>query len=168
MNCAQKSVKLLFLGINSQRGKKMTMKKGTYYVGDLCYVMHEPNLWDRVIDLLYPPNAPLQYTSEGIPYIGKHLEGEFELDGAKFAIFTTSYGDGSYLDNYDRIYGVDSGTLGCILITDIAKDDLENIEFGNQIEFENDFEVKSENGIIIFGDVRINTGEMVFCEEENK
>ncbi len=30
----------------------MTMPAGKYYVGDLCYVMHD--VWDEVCDLMFP------------------------------------------------------------------------------------------------------------------
>jgi hypothetical protein len=80
-----------------------------YYVGDLCYVMHD--VWNEVCDL--------------VPY--DNSEHEFELeDGRKFILFGTAYGDGSYTDLAGNSYGVDSGTIGAIKVDDIR--DLEGFD----------------------------------------
>lgn len=51
------------------------MPAGTYYVGDLCYVMHD--VWDEFCDI----------TIEGLSV----LDGVFSLkNGVKFATFGTS------------------------------------------------------------------------------
>lgn len=77
------------------------MKAGEYWVGDLCYVLDD--VWLEVCDL----------TLDG-------EEGEFTLkDGRKFALFNTAYGDGCYPDNLGNMYGVDSGTIGCIAVSDL-------------------------------------------------
>jgi hypothetical protein len=83
------------------------MKEGEYYIGDLCYVMHDS--WDEVCDLLF----------EGRDDQGCN-EGEFTLkDGRKFAIYNTNFGDGVYRTDFGYSCCVDSGSIGCILKSDI-------------------------------------------------
>ena len=85
----------------------MTMPAGRYYIGDLCYVMHDE--WREVCDLFFPPNSP--------PH---GVEGEFQLaDGRRFASFGTAYGDGEYRSSINTLHSVDSGSIGCISIYDI-------------------------------------------------
>lgn len=86
----------------------MSMTAGQYYIGDLCYVMHD--VWNEVCDLLYPDDT-----------VGSGAEGEFTLkDGRKFALYNTNYGDGEYDTSvWGETIGVDSGTIGCILTSDI-------------------------------------------------
>jgi hypothetical protein len=82
------------------------MKAGTYYVGDLCYVLHDE--WDEVCELIIKDNVC--------------LDGEFTLrDGRRFAIYGTAYGDGNYFDQNGKSYDVDAGSIGCILMNDIIK-----------------------------------------------
>ena len=80
------------------------MKAGTYYVGDLCYVMHGE--WDEFCNLTIVGQ--------------KVLDGEFNLaDGRRFATFTTQWGDGTYQDQQGREYSVDAGLIGCIALENI-------------------------------------------------
>lgn len=125
------------------------MKAGTYYVGDLCYVLDE--VWDEVCDLMFA---------------GKTTEyGEFELaDGRKFAILGTAYGDGTYDSNVGTEHAVDSGTIGCILVEDINKVDE---SLGAKIEFPSDFEVFDDAGKLNFGHVVIDTDPEYEDEEED-
>ena len=81
----------------------------TYYIGDLCYVMHD--VWDEVCELTFPEGTITSF------------EGQFQLaDGRKFLMFDTLYGDGEYFDNLGNTYPVDSGTIGAILLDDIRDD----------------------------------------------
>jgi hypothetical protein len=117
------------------------MPAGRYYVGDLCYVMHD--VWDEFCDLTIDDN--------------RVNDGVFTLaDGRRFATFTTKWGDGYYKDNFGRGYGVDAGLIGCILESDIC-DPAPSISGGQIIDFKEDFEVDSVDGEIMFGDVYINT-----------
>lgn len=83
------------------------MKAGEYYIGDLCYCMHDE--WDEVCDLLF----------EGRSDQGCN-EGQFTLkDGRQFAIYNTQHGDGVYNTSFGGRCCVDSGSIGCILKSDI-------------------------------------------------
>ena len=127
----------------------MTMPAGRYYIGDLCYVMHDE--WDECVNLFFPyvPGQPQQ-----------HVEGEFVLkDGRRFASFGTAHGDGTYNSNIGTEHMVDSGSIGCIQIKDIQDSTYDDIErLGAIVEFEQPFEVKKVSlGLLRFGHVDIET-----------
>lgn len=123
-----------------------------YYVGDLCYVMHD--CWDEVCDLTLGPVG----TTED-------YEGEFELsDGRKFILFSTAYGDGQYSDRDGNPYAVDSGTIGAIKVDDIR--DLDGFNrmveggYGHIHEFPAEIDGMdcfSEDGVIHIYNVIIDT-----------
>lgn len=124
----------------------MTMPAGRYYIGDLCYVMHDA--WNECVDLFFP--------ASGFP---GQAEGEFVLkDGRRFASFGTAYGDGTYRSNIGTEHGVDSGSIGCIRVEDIRDNTYSNIkEFGAIVEFAQPFEVSADQGLLMFGHVQIET-----------
>ena len=124
------------------------MKAGTYYIGDLCYVMHDR--WDEFCSLTCSGN--------------RVLDGEFNLaDGTRFATFTTMYGDGTYKDELGNEYPVDAGRIGCVRVEDIAPEELANIVNGRVVEFVRDFTTFSSGGVISIGTVSIDTD---YAEEE--
>jgi len=128
------------------------MKAGTYYIGDLCYVMHPE--WDEFCSLTINDN--------------KVLDGEFNLkDGRRFATFTTKWGDGTYKDEQGRKYGVDAGLIGCINVKDITPSELENLKDGHVVEFVQDFSTFSAGGIIRIGSICIDT-DFEEIEEEDE
>lgn len=111
----------------------MTMKAGTYYIGDLCYVMHKE--WDEVCNNLE--------------------DGEHTLaDGRTYAIYGTAHGDGRY-DSAKGAIDVDSGTIGCILVEDI-REGLPSDGFAI-VTFEQPFDTGVEKGLIYFDHVEIDT-----------
>ena len=120
---------------------------GKYYVGDLCYVLHDE--WDEVCDLTIKEN--------------ECINGVFTLkNGTQFALYGTAYGDGGYSDTGGRLYGVDSGTLGCVLVSKIDTKNKDNdLSDGNIISFETSFTtgyMGEDEEEIYFGMVVINTG----------
>lgn len=123
------------------------MKAGKYWVGDLCYVLADK--WNEVCDLTIKNN--------------ECLYGVFTLkDGTEFAIHGTAWGDGEYWDNESRTYPVDSGSIGCVLVSSIENADE---SCGNIIDFEEDFETGTKGGTIFFGEVEIET-DSVFISED--
>lgn len=128
------------------------MKAGTYYVGDLCYVMH--NEWREVCEFICSDTHP--------------TDGEFTLkSGVRFACYGTMYGDGSYECSYGKDLGVDSGTIGCILVDDIDLTNKNNsVRDGVVIEFKHDFHTYSEDGTLTFGDYKVWTNGDDFQEED--
>lgn len=129
------------------------MIKGEYYVGDLCYVLHDE--WDEVCRLLF----------SGRDDHGCN-QGEFNLsDGRRFAIYSTKYGDGNYFDQNGRSYDVDAGSIGCILMEDIDRNHPENfIAGGQQVTFDQDFYTGEQDGKIMFHNISIETDPLM--EEE--
>jgi hypothetical protein len=120
--------------------EKIQMPAGRYYVGDLCYLLGDE--WDVVCDLVIQDQ--------------RCLEGKFTLpDGRDFVMFGTMYGDGSYDDNEARVYLVDSGSIGCMLVPEDAPE----IRGGNCITFQHPFEAYAKDGALVFGSVRIETGD---------
>jgi hypothetical protein len=120
------------------------MEAGRYYIGDLCYVMTDAE-WTQFCDL----------TIKGMDC----QDGEFELpDGRKFATYGTSFGDGTYYDQYGNSYSVDAGLIGCIKVNDIRAEKYENLlDLGAIMEFENPFVTSEHEGQIQFGHVLIET-----------
>ena len=127
------------------------MKAGKYYVGDLCYVLHDR--WDEFCSLTCSGN--------------RVLDGEFNLaDGTRFATFTTKYGDGNYFDQEGKSYDVDAGLIGCVALADINFDDKSNsVAGGRVVEFVKDFTTFSAGGVISIGNISIDT-DPVEAEEE--
>lgn len=128
----------------------MTMPAGKYYIGDLCYVLHDE--WDEVCELMFENEHK--------------CDGEFTLkDGRRFATYSTKYGDGGYYDNYGRVYSVDAGLIGCVLVDDIdLTNESNNVDGGNIVEFSDAFETSGGrltsndwDGIIKIGHVEVNT-----------
>jgi len=119
-----------------------------YYVGDLCYVMDD--VWDEVCALVPFNNSDKQFQLE---------------DGREFFMLTTAYGDGSYQDQQGRSYGVDSGTIGAIRLSDI-RDETANVndlvtrrlaQVIPVVSHLEDYEVFEEDGLLTFGPVTIDT-----------
>lgn len=115
----------------------MEFEAGTYYVGDLCYILKD--VWDEVCD---------------------HLDDDvFTLnDGRKVAMLGTMYGDGGYEDQFGNNYDVDSGTIGCVKV-----EYLQAGEWGNGnamiVEFDKPFYVSGINGVICIGHIHIDTDD---------
>ena len=124
------------------------MPAGKYYIGDLCYVMHDE--WEEAVSLMFPhvPGQP-----------ERKVDGEFSLrDGRRFANFGTRWGDGTYMSNMQTRHLVDSGSIGCILVEDIQDKTYDNIEtLGAVVEFDQPFEVSEDSGLLCFGAVEIET-----------
>lgn len=124
----------------------MKLKKGTYYIGDPCYLFNKN--WDNVLN--------------ETEYFGKKDSPIYTLFGEQCCVGGTAYGDGCYTDGI-RQYYVDAGILGVLPISLINIDKVETIDSINNsegmhiIEFEYDFDVHIENGIFKFGSIYIDT-----------
>jgi hypothetical protein len=122
-----------------------------YYVGDLCYVLHDE--WDEVCQLTINHD--------------RAIGGEFNLkDGRRFAMYNTMYGDGTYHDQQGNEYGVDSGSIGCILMEDIDLEHQDNfVNCGAVHDFVQTFYTGEQDGKIMFHKVSIDTDDVVEEEE---
>ena len=127
-----------------------TLPAGSYYVGDLCYVVRGDD-WDRLLGITN--------FEDGI------FEMEFKGKLYKFAIWGTAYGDGEYFDSAIRSYPVDSGTIGCIPVD--AVDISDNNLSGNIIEFTEEFTTDKVGGLLNFGHIVIDTdGQEDYLNED--
>jgi len=128
------------------------MPAGTYYVGDLCYVLGDSR-WDEVC-------AEIIVGSQC-------LDGVFELaDGVQFAMFSTAWGDGEYQDQEGHSYSVDAGSIGCVLTTAAGVDLDRADKLGQIVTFEYPFNVYSRGGKIVIGHLEIDT-DPVYEEEDD-
>jgi hypothetical protein len=129
------------------------MNSGKYYVGDLCYVMGPE--WDEVCSLMFAGR-----TDHGCN------QGEFNLaDGRRFVVFNTAYGDGVYKDQVGRRYYVDAGCIGAIKVDDISVGN-DDVDGGNVVVFDKPFHPHSDNGILHFGHVVIDTANDSWDDED--
>jgi hypothetical protein len=118
------------------------MEPGTYYIGDLCYVLGDS--WDEFCSIT----------------IDDHdcLNGGFRFkDGREFVTFQTMYGDGTYHDKEGRSYPVDAGLIGCVRVEDMDIDVMDVCDDGNIIKFDKPFVCERVGGVIYFGKVSIDT-----------
>ena len=67
-----------------------------FYVGDICYALSD-EIYDKVWGEKYG-----------------YRDGEYEANGYKFAVAGTAYGDGAFMDQCYRVYGVDAGVIGVV------------------------------------------------------
>lgn len=120
-----------------------TFEPGDYYVGDLCYVLR--NEWDEVCSLTIKEHSC--------------LDGVFTLaNGTKFATYGTAYGDGVYVDQKGHKYPVDAGLIGCVAVKDLDANILKNnIHLGNIIKFDKPFTTSEDQGVIVIGNLSIDT-----------
>lgn len=117
------------------------MPAGTYYVGDLCYVMDDTEWADFCKATIHGHTV---------------LDGERVMsDGRLFASYGTAYGDGVYRDEQGREYPVDAGLIGCINVADIKQEIRKGS--GHLIDFHQGFGTGYSNGVIHFGNIRIDT-----------
>jgi len=120
------------------------MPEGTYFIGDLCYVMGDD--WDEVCDLT--------------TYGESMLSGKFTLsDGRVFAVLGTKYGDGEYHSQKGEAFPVDSGLIGAIKIEDavVGRDEILGEGFGVIHEFGSPFAICDNDGVLFFGGIIIDT-----------
>ncbi len=121
----------------------MKLKAGTYWVGDLCYLIEDQKDWDQVVKFMFGDDG------------NKPKYGVFKLKGAEGAIFGTAYGDGVYHDQLGNEYGVDSGTLGLFPVGVLPNS---RFASGGSIHlFPNEFHVSCVRGEMRFGHISIDT-----------
>jgi hypothetical protein len=121
-----------------------TFEPGQYWIGDLCYVMHDE--WREVCSVICKPDLDTAFAVE-------------LNDGRVFGVSFTQDGDGEYLDNLGNSYGVDAGLLGVIKLSDISERDQPNISLGHVHTFDDEFEISNDGeGMISIGHIDIDTG----------
>ncbi len=127
------------------------MPAGRFYVGDLCYVIDDDEVWSEVCDFMFDGKC--------------NNEGQFTLkDGRRFVIYGTRYGDGTYKSNLGTRHSVDAGVIGAMLETDCDKKYEHLAELGAFIDFPQPWthsgsggDRRNWDGVIRLGHVEIQT-----------
>ncbi len=127
------------------------MPAGRYYVGDLCYVIEDDEVWSEVCDFMFDGKG--------------NNEGQFTLkDGRTLVIYGTRYGDGTYHSNVGTEHSVDAGVIGAMLESDCDKKDEHIAELGAFIDFDEPWTHSGSggnrrdwDGVIRLGHVEIQT-----------
>lgn len=150
-----------------------TAADNLFYVGDLCYVLDDTD-WQTFCAVTDTRQEMLDGIAEAEAnddcYDCENFlnsdEFDFAIDGSgrPFAAFSTKYGDGVYNDLDGNPYSVDSGTIGCIKVSDIRNTaKLQNAleqGLGHLHDFGEDFYLCQglyDDGVIVFGTVEIDT-----------
>lgn len=136
---------------------KIKVPAGTYYIGDLCYVIHD-DVWDEVCEAMFPNGQP------------NPKDGLLEVRGHQFISFSTMWGDGTYYGGGHE-FPVDAGLIGLISVESlqvIGKNDFVNEAegLGAIVTFDEDFICHSRDGWLTFGNIVIDTAGD--CEEEDE
>lgn len=140
-----------------------TLPAGTYYIGDLCYILQD-DFWDDVCELYFDknPNQTVFEYKLAEPYLK-------DRQVIPFAMMRTRWGDGTYPDLNGNWFDVDSGTIGCIEVNDYESlTGSCTLDVNSLFTFDKEFEVYYENGYLRFGHIEINTsGDHVYDYEED-
>ncbi len=133
--------------------KRVKFPAGTYYVGDPCYIFNKS--WGKILN-------DNQYFESDVTII----------DGVECFVAPTKYGDGSYQDNSNRKYFVDSGTIGVLPIEMIEIDNKISIdeidEYMYVFTFDRDFYVYWDDGYFRIGDnIVIETDNLYEDDDED-
>lgn len=115
---------------------KIVVPAGKYWLGDPCYVIRDSEEWTHVCHESYEDNDEPIQIKNGITIL-----------------FGTSYGDGEYTDNFGRTFLVDSGTIGLVSY----EHDPKGSRYSKLVEFNEDTECFANNGILVFGDISVDT-----------
>jgi hypothetical protein len=127
------------------------MPPGRYYVGDLCYVIDDDEVWSEVCDFMFAGKG--------------NNEGQFTLkDGRTFVIYGTRYGDGTYESNLGTSHSVDAGVIGAMLESQCDQKYEHIAELGAFIDFHEPWthsgsggDRRGWDGVIRLGHIEIQT-----------
>jgi len=137
--------------------EKFTLPKGTYYIGDPCYIFNT-KFYDEV---LIKHGVEADRNGRNCFLIQTNSENCFtQLSVVSF----TQYGDGNFPSNSGLYFPVDSGQIACIDSCSVGlktEDELFNCSGNNlihKISFHKDFNcVRYHNGVLKFGKIKIHT-----------
>lgn len=115
----------------------LTLPKGEYYIGDLCYVQKLSDVWDDFCNEFF------------------RVEHS-EVAGVEFFAAGTAYGDGGYTGSDGIEYAVDAGLIGIISAKHLTAEDRAK-DYVNVTKFDKPFNVSAEKGVFYFGRIVIDT-----------
>jgi hypothetical protein len=115
---------------------------GRYWLGDPCYVVQD-ELWQDLLKSCAFFKAPVG-----------------QVNGHEVLAFFTATGDGLYPSSDDHLFSVDAGLIG-LTPHGLAAADFNEVQMalgrGCWVEFEEPTTCSSHNGVLIFGDIEIDT-----------
>lgn len=116
--------------------QRATMPAGTYYVGDPCYAIETK--WQEI----------LRQTDFFKNPVGT-------INGKKVLAFGTAFGDGEYIDDEGRKYGVDAGLIGLVPVEVAEK--THALKYMHKLNFSIPIVCTNNGGMMRFGDIVIDT-----------
>lgn len=136
--------------------QQITLPKGEYYIGDLCYVIRKE--WTSVVDQYFDNQKKSPNLNLHLLTIERNDKKPLEL----VMFFTGS--DGTYYFNgpekEENAITVDSGSIGIVDTSLLDPETLEERAFlGHIHRFEKDFVIKYDKKIIEIGDLYITQEE---------
>jgi hypothetical protein len=131
-----------------QKYLSFVVPSGKYYLGDPCYVILNSEDWISWLNAAYNSNPNEDGVSGGycapLP------------NGLRVLGLNTAHGDGSYRDQFNNLYPVDSGMIGLVPFEYSPKFPDEG-RLNKLVEFTEDALCFSLNGILTFGNFVIDT-----------
>lgn len=115
----------------------VTLPKGKYYIGDLCYIKKLSNVWDDFCHEFFKENHS-------------------EVAGIEFFAANTADGDGEFTGTDGFNYPVDAGLIGIISTKHLTEADLAE-DYINVTKFDKPFTVSADKGVFHFGHITIDT-----------
>jgi hypothetical protein len=110
---------------------ELELPAGTYYLGDICYPLGSTPLYSAIFE-------------------NSTHACHYEKAGLHVVIDSTAWGDGTYRDQMDYEYSVDSGTIG---IVSLALIDMKAFEKkykelpGRMLTFDKPFTFEADGGV---------------------
>lgn len=144
--------------LTSMSGNSVHAPADTYFIGDLCYVIRDDDLWSKICDAMFPETS------------NEANDGLLEVLGHQFVSFSTKYGDGTYYGS-GNAFSVDSGMIGMISLNTLAALGQHHTaaylaEHGCVRTYQSDFSCENDDGVLYFGNLVIDTA-CVEDEEED-
>lgn len=149
------------------KGPTLILPAGSYYVGDPCYVISD-DAWDEACDRF-------DHNEMSVNAMAIMLS-----NGQALFPMNTMYGDGEYMDQFGNSYPVDAGMIGLVPLIEgtveaSGKDEFKVLVEGRETPFkpgvihtfDRDFEVTIEDGLMMIGNIRINTEDEDEDEDED-
>jgi hypothetical protein len=133
----------------------VTLPAGDYYISDPCYVLGTEDRGDCFKDGKYDRSKDgwMDVLDACDSFCKPYVKNEMTA-----VAFDTSFGDGTYYDQFDREYGVDAGMIGCTPVAMVDRTEyLERKDLLHKVTFTAPFDCMAHNGVIIFGDIVIDT-----------
>lgn len=135
-----------------QADPTVRMPAGTYIVGDPCYNVPDDQ-WSSWLAAADPEVFGPGSSSHDCKRV---LIAE--VNGHPVLGIGTAHGDGQYLDTNSNRYPVDAGLIGLVPVELVAEaGDTLRDDLGVVRTFERPFDCSYEDGVIVLGNIRIDT-----------